>query len=202
MTVVNVPLEGHTDLIFTRQIQRSGHSFVDNAADEGSYYQCLMNKLQEIIIKYHSRNDSCLCWFPSFDNVLSVTPNISFDPCASLDQYVCASSVVISDILLNLLEETLHSQDFCVLPQDMTEDLVEVREDRAATLPEGIIGLYLNYRSLKVKVLTQYALMDGFDLISAIGGSMGVFLGWSIMHGVGLIFQGITSLQQKSRVKK
>ena len=90
---------------------------------------------------------SCLCYFSSFNSVLKLAPNISFEPCSNLTQLVCSMNMVYNDILGILLEkDTLSS---CPKGKLTTEDSVSLRGDTSAILPEGIAQFYIYYSSFR-----------------------------------------------------
>ena len=58
----------------------------------------------------------------------------------------------------------------------------------------GVSGVYAAYASSKIKIEEEYLLMGGTAIISATGGSLGLFLGFSCFGAIWNIFEMIETL--------
>ena len=58
----------------------------------------------------------------------------------------------------------------------------------------GVSGVYATYASSKVKIEEEYLLMGETAIISATGGSLGLFLGFSCFGAIWNIFEMIESI--------
>ena len=58
----------------------------------------------------------------------------------------------------------------------------------------GVNGVYAAYASSKIKIEEEYLLMGGTAIISATGGSLGLFLGFSCFGAIWNIFEMIETL--------
>ena len=84
-------------------------------------------------------NNSCLCFFPAFRSVLNLAPNVTFKPCTTMDQLVCARRLVTNEILTILYDK--EALDSCPKPKITTEDTVTFRGDTSVIIPGEIRGL-------------------------------------------------------------
>ncbi len=122
------------------------------------------------------------CMLPAFSSIFdylsprSIRDRSKIDPCATQGDARRAMQTVVD--FLNSLGR--HSR--CPGPQE--EVTYRTSKMEVAVLPEQTAGLtevYLYFASSDVRVAEEYALLDLGILLSSLGGTIGMFLGWSAL---------------------
>ena len=117
------------------------------------------------------RNDSCVgCAFPYYTHVNPEAENVCKDTKAVRSTMSC----IFKSIGKSRVDQCY---DPCVLP----EFKVRQRESYVPGKPQGKARLFIYYYSVEEEIVEEYVLFDFNAIVAAVGGSMGLFLGFSFL---------------------
>ncbi len=183
---VNIELirkEDIVDLMLTKRIvkRRSGDSLA-------STFQCLndmaLNGIQSIL------EDPEFCYYPAFESIVNFAPQgrEELRYCLNHSSYDYSLNRVVRPLLFRLFRSD------CVSHTANEERFDIFRRVLNRPKREGFSPVYIFFETFEVTVETEYVLLDFPSLVSAIGGFIGMLLGWSVL---GLCQDGVKMFSVK-----
>ncbi len=147
---------------------------------EDDFYACVNRLARKKMKKLAEGRNSSFCLFPSMGSLAGDEAG-DFSPCTDLRDYYTStwrSFAVLTDVHNSLGGE-------CPRPGSWGLHSVSQRRDRNAGR-EGVASAYFYYDTTDVTVEEEYLLVDNLSFVAAVGGTMGILLGWSILDVVKL----------------
>lgn len=176
----------------------NGNCMEDKLVEMKQYNQleCIENYSQELLQRKLKEKGHKLCWIPQADYFIRLM-NIS-------DMEACQTTKEIDD-LNNALQYTMdrsrRKESGCLKPctvPTITTKLVENMVPTVKGHPRANFSyMYLEWEDDHVLNEEEYLLMDGNAIIANIGGSLGLFLGFSCLAFVRLLLDGLQFLLLK-----
>ncbi len=154
-----------------------------------NFFDCATAKLTEDIKK--AVDNGSFCFFPSFDSIIRHTRigHANLPVCANNVNYTKS----INEHILGPITNWYLSPN-CEKQKEQ-ETYVTSSRFSSNNVEEGMSMLYVLYQSLEVIVEEEYVLLDFQALLGAVGGFVGMILGWSLYDLADIIFSAKTKTQ-------
>ena len=120
-----------------------------------------------------------MCWVPQSLHIFGGRPPVP--PCLSAPSAACMTHHMYYNVVVHL---DLPGVTGCGYPCRETEYQVVPRRDASILGRDNIACLFVYYKTTTLKIFDEYLLYDTNAIISAIGGSLGLFLGFSCFQAV------------------
>ena len=168
-----------------RITRKGGDSYMD-------YYSCvgrfLTTNLENIFEKQESAK---LCDTPAVRSVVSVLDAPDLKPCSNISEALRSAKLVEY-----VLAQSVDPPDECRYPREEVAYKVSSKEVTPSMIithsirSREVTHVFLSFESFDVSVSEEYVLLDFWGFLSAVGGIIGMFLGWSVMHVVEFVRSG------------
>ena len=137
-------------------------------------------------------NISHICWIPQMENMLRFDDDkrLNLTACTTHDEYIC---------MLSLLDN-FHRNENCI--NSCIERSYEVESKHFESKSKQVAILVLSYQSNTMTVLEEYLVFDLVAIISAIGGNLGLFLGFSFFQCCTSMASKICTLKNRCKICK
>ncbi len=151
-------------------LQKGTYRDRQGQGSEQDFYDCINNKKNEMSTK--------MCRMPMLGSL--VDGNKSAKHCRNVTEYVRATHESFKVLAW------VHNppEIDCPRPAMRTSYSAVRRQDRNAIMfatGEGVVSVYIFYETTDVVVEEEYELLDSLALLAALGGTMGICLGWSAL---------------------
>lgn len=127
------------------------------------------------------------CYAPVFDSVTNIAGGDQLPQCQTIGQFICMAQMVENLLSLTTGPKT----NPCVDPINETKFTLTVREDASTILTSDRALLSLGFHTTSVTVEEETKMMNSFEMVSAIGGSLGMFLGGSFLYATNIIISNL-----------
>ncbi len=157
---------------------------------EEQRYACLTQYVTDKL-----KGDPLICYHVAFDSILGPFRS-GLKVCPTLGDFL-ATYKEIKYLLWN-------SHKKCPPALDETTYSVSRRESPVMSPDENskVVDLYVSYGSMSVLLEEEYELMDFGTLLGAVGGAMGMLLGWSFLDGARVLTTAMESLVNLKRKRR
>ena len=171
------------------KLRPESYKFLNNCSNTMSYYECLGMTYMENYDKVSQNNKDfctaevkkCTLWpFPGVENY-----NVSLCTFAPprTPNFDCAE-MVWEDIYDNMILKNNLCQSAC----SMTRYDSKIIREEFTTFNNDFFQLIYDFGNpLYMKVFEEYVIMDEMSLVGNVGGTMGMFIGFSFSGVIGLI---------------
>ncbi len=149
---------------------------------EEDFYDCVNDLACRKMTELANANSS-FCLFPSMKSLAGKEAG-AFSPCTDVRNYYMSSFTSV--FVLNAMHNP--PKEECPKPEAWTSHSVSRRRDRNAGT-RGTTNVYIFYDTTDMVVEEEYLLMDDLAFLAAVGGTMGILLGWSILDVARLVFK-------------
>ncbi len=139
-----------------------------------------------------------VCWVPQSLQLFEGIPR-DMPACVTEDATRCMTRHLYYNIVVKL---DLPDVTRCLPPCATTEYRVDSRRDASVLRKSHVSCFFLYYKTTTYKVFEEYLLYDTNTIIAAIGGSLGLFLGFSCFHLVKSSLDSSKKWRKKLRKKK
>ena len=169
------------------KLQAESYKFLNNCSNKMSYYECLgvtfmenYDKVSQNIKDCTEQTKKCTLWpFPGVEkyNVpLCIEPPITPD-------FTCSEDVW--DYIYNHI---ILKNNLCQPACSMIRYDSKIIREEFPTFTKDIFQLIYDFGNpLYMKVFEEYVIMDEMSLVGNVGGTMGMFIGFSFSGVIGLI---------------
>lgn len=161
---------------------KSGHS-----RTEEDFYECQRKNLGSIFMRTSHFDEDCErvepCFHPSLESVIELLDNATksnLSYCLTNRAYACSQRRLFFALMLMLQK----SFDCPPAPKSLVSYDVERRVSDMAQKRDGAAWIFLYLGDTDVTVEEEYILADFFAVIAAVGGSLGMLVGWSCLDFV------------------
>ncbi len=174
VTMERIGREEIADLALRKKItvmSREGES-----VSEDEYFDCLGRQVTTKVLEtVREKDPSSLCHFPTLEGLLGKVANITqvLAPCRTVQDYVHSYHAFYPMLY------SFYAPVDCPAPADRQLYLFSRMDQPFTILSGGQSLVYLYFETTDVLVEEEKNLMDLSALVPAIGGSVGIFLGWS-----------------------
>lgn len=141
------------------------------------YLKCVEMYTKGLLLKNLIQKDKKLCWIPQANFLISssLISNTSIEACKMIDDMK-----VMRTELQNALAAATTYVPECMVPCT-TEKMVVKSFKSPIYTNDSYIDVYLHWESGTISIEEEYLLMDFSAIVSAVGGSLGLFLGFSCL---------------------
>ncbi len=118
-----------------------------------------------------------MCWIPQSKYV---TDSLNLPPCLTASSTRCMANHFFFEVISHL-----DDPEATGCPYPCEEHLYTVyprRDPKVVPAGSGVAAVFLFYRSNVYSVMEEYLLYDANAVIAALGGSLGLFLGFSFLQ--------------------
>ena len=160
--IKDVNFEEFLDITLRKYIRKR-----NTPSTEEDFYRCLENDLKDSVNAVASN----LCYFPAFRTILEHAKSERFPPCSNVTDYML-SYKKIKHLMLD------YTNLDCPRPNNHAVYYTKRRTQRAI-MDQNLSVLNVYFETLEVTLEEDYVLLDFPALLAAIGGFIGMLLGWS-----------------------
>lgn len=156
------------------------------------YLPCLQNETKFIeTCNQLGFNVSRVCWIPQWANIWGLLDDEEVKQCTSYEEYACLQWIMDLDF------QSDDNDDECLNP--CTKMILE-SNSKTIDLPKELSNyaiVYLHYKSNYISVMEEYRIFDLASIIAAIGGSLGLFLGFSFFQcGSSMLYEAFDFMRR------
>lgn len=153
-------------------------------AKDYNYFRCIDNVTQNLLKKKLETDGHKLCWIPQSDYFIRLMNLTSIEACQTT-----AEMEAVSFALTHAMSKGSYSKE-CTPPCSYPNVNIKTAET-VLYQPgmESMSELYLQWNDNFVSMQEEYLLMDFNAILSAIGGSLGLFLGFSCLQFLLMLLQ-------------
>lgn len=142
-----------------------------------NYIQCKENYTVNLLKQNLLENNSKLCWIPLADFFIKQMNISSIEACYTRENM---------NTINNVMQETMSKAESKIIscPELCSADLFTLSENENPIFSEkseNVTEVYLSWDDLDVLIEEEYLLLDFNAIVSAVGGSLGLFLGFSCL---------------------
>lgn len=171
--------------LFTKHKRNhNGHSDVN----EDEYYECVNNATRSRAKEL----SSFICYHPSFRNIAGNELADELKPCKSESDFF-ASYFMVFDA-----SQKLVNNSECKLPAVMTTyDVTRTDQLQDVFTKPDMATMFMTLGNTDIIIEEDYNLQDFVAIIATLGGSVGIFLGWSLFDLIKSVTFGLEVWLQK-----
>ncbi len=149
--------------------------------EEDDYLDCVNDAIRASALA----SAGALCYHPSFRSILGEELSDQLTSCASELEYFYANFALM-DIVSLLISGT-----GCKRPTSETSYSINRRDHVQVIFLREMAILYVSLGNTDVTVQREYTLQDFYAIVATLGGSIGIFIGWSLYDLAKLLARGI-----------
>ena len=140
------------------------------------YLKCVEMYTRDQLLKNLMEKSQKLCWIPQADFFISAFNSTNIEACKTIDEMK-----VMKTELQNVMEfSSSHDIPECKMP--CTTEKMKIKSFKSPIyIRDKYIDVYLIWEDNLVYIEEEYLLMDFNSIVSAVGGSLGLFLGFSCL---------------------
>lgn len=188
LPVMSVTVEdgGNIDHVLYKKIINAAEEITGGGeiVSEDEYMECVLKFIGDRIGRFDDRmlsnNCSTPCDFPPFYSLTNLQPNNSLPFCGDVPSLVCMIEHVYN-VLFGQYQLDAAVTSVCPPPNERAYYQDKIRIDSAQVFDSTFTGRSsFAYFSTEESIEESYQLMDAFSTLAALGGSLGMFVGWSL----------------------
>ncbi len=167
------------DLVVFTKLKKRGDE--EEGSEEDEYFDCVNNAVRASA----QASADALCYHPSFRSILGDGLSDRMAPCASELEYFYANFALMESVSL------LSSGAGCRRPTSETSYTISKRDNVQVIFLKEMANLFVSLGNTDVTVEKEYTLQDFYAIVATLGGSVGIFVGWSLYDLAKLLARGI-----------
>ncbi len=174
----NIHRDSMIDLVLSAKV-RVKQEGASKSASEADYFDCV----DEAEYKFSLDKVDYSCFFPSLRSAWGNLSDVA-KPCKAEPEYR-------GSVFLSLAALTIRYRDHsCLLPARVSSYDMAMREHRQIAYVGERSDVYINFDNTEVTVEEEYTLQDVYAMVATVGGSVGIFLGWSALDLARIVARG------------
>ena len=160
------------------------------------YYECMAEELSKI------KSDSCptSCKPIQYRGLLNHIPNSTLPDCTTYAENACIANVFLGSYYNTDGSITKKCPKWCSGTQHVGFKIVTDEKGNYYEDGQVLMDLYLVAKSTTVKIHSEYRVYDEIGLVASIGGSLGLFVGFSFYDLICQIIDKAKDYYVKKRV--
>ena len=164
-----------TKKIRTRLNQNKSCIPEDEVRKKGyNYPRCVLTIGKDLLRENLVKNGGKLCWIPQADFFIKQMNNTSIEACRTRKEMK-----IMKDKLYVVMSMSTNRIPSC--PQPCTTEHITLIQKENPFFTDNYTEIYFIWENLDVLIEEEYLLMDFNAIVSAVGGSLGLFLGFSCL---------------------
>jgi len=136
---------------------------------------CIKTFTKDLLEENLLKNGKKLCWIPQADFFIKQMNDISIEACQTREEMI-----IMENVLYNVMARSVRRISSC--PEPCTTEHIHLKQKVNPFFRENHTEIYLYWENLDILIEEEYLLMDLNAVVSAVGGSLGLFLGFSCLH--------------------
>ena len=177
-----VHLKPHTEYVFgltkrirTRLNQNKSCIPEDEVKKKGyNYPRCVLTIGKDLLRENLVKNGGNLCWIPQADLFIKQMNDTSIEACRTRPEMK-----KMEEELYDIMSMSLRRIPSCLEP--CTTEHIQMKQKENTFFTDNYTEIYFYWENLDVLIEEEYLLMDLNAIVSAVGGSLGLFLGFSCL---------------------
>ena len=166
----------------------------DIKATEYNYPACIDNLTMDLLLQRLNRTSKNICWIPQADYFTQLMNITNIKACQTAEEMEAVTSE-----LKYAMSKAINS-DICKPPCTSTHLMIKENEIMINKAGKNNISeLYFQWEDDNIIIQEEYLLMDFNAIVSAVGGSLGLFLGFSCLQ---ILLQAIQKIENWIVLKK
>ena len=142
-----------------------------------NFFECIDNAIQKLLQEEVSTKKQKLCWIPQADYFIRLMNLTSIEACQTT-----AEMEALSHALIHAMSNGSRSKE-CIPVCSVSYFGIKVGESLIHQPgEENTSEIYIQWEDININVQEEYELMDLNAILSAVGGSLGLFLGFSCLQ--------------------
>ena len=144
-------------------------------SDEYDFAKCLLDFARRVYVEADCSN---VCWFPQS---LFITRTLDLRPCLTDEDTKCMTLHLMANVI-----EDFDAKEVTRCKKKCSADRYsyETREDATIVYEENVAFVFMLFESTTYSIFEEYVLYDENTIIAGVGGSLGLFLGFSCLQVV------------------
>ena len=141
------------------------------------HIKCKENYTANLLKQTLHKNNNRLCWIPQADFFIKQMNISSIEACNTRE-----NMKTINDVMQQIMSKA--EREIISCPEPCTTDRFSITENENPIFSEksvNVTEMYLSWDDLNVLVEEEYLLLDFNAIVSAVGGSIGLLLGFSCL---------------------
>ncbi len=172
VTTEKIWQEEAVDLSISKKVKIRTHG---SSVTEEDYFDCIDREVAELMSEV-ANGTQLACYFPSFGSLfgLATRTKEKLPACSVVQDYI-ESYHLFYPVLYEVFDSG------CEVPSTERVYITSRKDQPLSGRSGGLTTVYLYFDTVDVDVEEEKKLMDISALVPAIGGSVGIFLGWSFL---------------------
>ncbi len=166
---------GLTKSNLTRLNQNNGCISDEEVEKRGyNHNRCIKTFTKDLLKDNLLKNGKKLCWIPQADFFIKQMKDITIEACQTREEMR-----IMEDELYSVMARSMRRISSC--PEPCTTEHIHLKQKVNPFFRENHTEIYIYWENLDVLIEEEYLLMDLNAIVSAVGGSLGLFLGFSCL---------------------